>query len=293
MPLLLVLVLAFLLGAAALTVFVLRPVVTVVPDEIPADFPSDGFSHATFEGLLETYVTPDGGMDYERFSANSTDRAKLARYLGAVARYSPDNSPARFASENDRTAYWMYAYNALVIYAVLERWPLESVTDVKAPIEVVRGLGFFYKLKFIVGGECLSLYEIEHKKVLKRAKDPRVHFVLNCGSGGCPVMRPELPTGDDLEPFLQQAAEDFVGSERNVLIDHEKKTVYVSKIFDWYEDDFLMEVRRRGTPGRNDLVAYLSLVAPARMKPDLSQAKSYSVTVRDYDWSVNQGEGTH
>jgi hypothetical protein len=37
----------------------------------------------------------------------------------------------------------MYGYNAYVIKSVLDHWPLKSVTDVKAPVEAVKELGFF------------------------------------------------------------------------------------------------------------------------------------------------------
>ena len=68
---------------------------------------------------------------------------QLNSYLGAVSRFSPDNAPHRFRGRNDELAYWIYAYNAYVIRSVLDHWPLDSVTDVKAPLEAIKGLGFF------------------------------------------------------------------------------------------------------------------------------------------------------
>ena len=90
----------------------------------------------------------------------------------------------------------------------------------KAPIEFVKGFGFFYRQRFVFGEKAYSLYAIENDKVRNTYRDARIHFVLNCGSQSCPVLRPELPTGDELEPFLHQAAIDFVGEDRNVHIDH-------------------------------------------------------------------------
>jgi hypothetical protein len=266
-----------------------RATVVQVADELPEGFPAQGFSHEAFELLLQRFVR-EGRVDYASWHADDTARARLDRYLAAVARYSPDNTPERFAGKHDRLAYWMYAYNAFVIKAVLDRWPLRSVTDVKAPVEAVKGLGFFYTLEFIAGGERTTLYRLEHDKVLKPAQDPRVHFVLNCGSGGCPLMRPELPTGEALEPFLAQATEEFVAAPRNVRIDHANKRITLSKIFEWYESDFLDELRRRGRPTGRGVIDYVAMVAPEPLAAALERARGYRVVFQDYDWALNDTE---
>jgi len=103
-------------------------------------------------------------------------------------------SPERFATPNDELAYWMYTYNAWVIKGVLLNWPLTSVTDVKAPLEVVKGTGFFYQLRFPFGGKFMSLLTVENEKIRKRFNDPRIHFVLNCASESCPANSSVLPT---------------------------------------------------------------------------------------------------
>lgn len=279
-----------LFAAAALAYVVFRPVLIAKPEGLPENFSKDGFSHDSFERLLRRFTDSRGRLDYSAWRLDAESRRCLRLYLGAVATWSPDNAPARFASKEDELAYWMYAYNALVIDQVLERWPLGSVTDVKAPFEVVRGLGFFYNLKFIVGGKRMSLYEIEHKKVIQRAADPRVHFVLNCGSAGCPAMRPELPTGERLEPFLQRAADDFLSDRRQVEVDHDRRQIVLSKIFDWYRADFVAHARRREANSDADLYAYLLLKAPSERRQELRLARDYSLRFRDHDWSINQSQ---
>jgi hypothetical protein len=262
---------------------------------IPADFPADGFSHAAFESLLRQYVRADGDVDYEAWKADARSLARLDGYLAAVAAYSPDNAPERFPSEPDRFVYWVHAYNALVIRAVLEHWPIESVTDVKAPIELVQGLGFFYGQEFVVGGQTYNLYDLERDRILTSTTDARIHFVLNCASGSCPVIPPELPSGDALEPFLAQAARDFVADRDNVHVDHAGRRLEVSTIFEWYEDDFLADLRLHGRPADRGIVDYLISVAPEEQRVDLERAAEgeYEVVFREYDWSINaagQGE---
>ena len=263
---------------AALWVWNIRATVVFVDSELPPDFPERGFSHESFERSLRKHVDA-GNVDYDAWHADAAARADLDRYLAAIAAYSPDSAPERFSRDSDALAYWIYAYNAFVIKAILDRWPLESVTDVKAPVEIIRGLGFFYTLEFIAGGERFTLYRLEHDKVIAPSRDPRVHFVLNCGSGGCPIMRPELPTGDALEPFLAKAARDFVSEERNVRIDHERRRIYLSQIFEWYEKDFIA--------ASGSVLRYVTSIAPKPLADELKRAADYNVVFIEYDWSVN------
>ncbi len=265
-----------------------RPRLLTIDAAVPADFPADRFDHSIFEHLLRSYVDESGNVDYERWQKNQADLQSLDSYLAAVSRYSPESTPKRFEKQSDELAYWLYAYNAYVIKSILDRWPLQSVTDVKAPLELVKGLGFFYQLRFLFGGEAYSLYAVENNIIRARFRDARIHFVLNCASESCPVLRPELPDGEQLEPFLQQAAVEFVNDGRNVRIDHEKKLVVLSTIFKWFRKDFINDLRRRGLPSERGLIDYVANVAPATVGAELRRANDYEIVFADYDWKLNQ-----
>jgi hypothetical protein len=179
-------------------------------------------------------------------------------------------------------------YNALVIKAVLQHWPLASVNDVKAPVELVQGYGFFYHLGFVVGGKTYNLYELEQEKVLKQWQDPRAHFVLNCASSSCPPIRPALPTGAALEAYLDNAAREFLSDPRNVQIDHAQQTLRLSQIFKWYQADFLNDLRLRGRPVQHGIVDYLIDAAPEAAKAELRKAVAYRIAYLPYDWQINR-----
>lgn len=277
-------VIAILVGAF---LFINRPVLLHITAGVPKDFPQNKFAHDVFEGLLKKYVNRQGQVDYERWHASQADLNLLDSYLAAVSVYSPETTPERFARQSDSLAYWLYAYNAYVIRSILEHWPLDSVTDVKAPIEAATGFGFFYRQKFIFGDIAYSLYSVENDIVRKSYKDPRVHFVLNCASASCPVLRPELPTGDDLERLLQESTLQFVSDERNVFVDHEQKRILVSTIFKWYEKDFLNELRRRSLSLDRGVIGYIATVAPENLREDLEAARDFETKFIDYDWSIN------
>ncbi len=264
-----------------------RPQLIPINAAVPDDFPTDSFSHRGFERLLSNYVDANGYVNYERWHRDAMSIAQLDTYLAAVSAFSPDSSPDRFPSRNDELAYWMYSYNAYVIKSVLSNWPLDSVTDVKAPIEVVKGMGFFYRLRYLFGGRAYSLLAVENEKIRKEYKDPRIHFVLNCGSESCPVIRPELPTGDALDLLLVESAREFVNNPANVQVDHNDQVIYLSAIFKWYEDDYLNWLRANGRRVDKGLLDYVTPIAEGVLTDDLERASGYAIEFRDFDWTVN------
>lgn len=264
-----------------------RPQLIPINAAVPDDFPTDSFSHRGFERLLRNYVDANGYVNYERWHRDAMSIAQLDSYLAAVSAFSPDSSPDRFPSRNDELAYWMYGYNAYVIKSVLSNWPLDSVTDVKAPIEVVKGMGFFYRLRYLFGGRAYSLLAVENEKIRKEYKDPRIHFVLNCASESCPVIRPELPTGDALDLLLVKSAREFVNNPANVQVDHNDQVIYLSAIFKWYEDDYLNWLRANGRPVDKGLLDYITPIAEGTLADDLERASGYAIEFRDFDWTVN------
>lgn len=280
--------LALFVVAVASGLWANRPREIGVDAPLPVSFPDQGFSHETFAGLLQTYISQDGQVDYQRWHDSQESVAALDSYLAAVSTYSPDTAPERFATHNDELAYWMYGYNAWVIKGVLLNWPLGSVTDVKAPLEVVKGMGFFFQLRFPFGGSYMSLLTVENDRIRKRFQDPRIHFILNCASESCPVARPELPTGDELERLLETAAAEFVNDRANVHVDHDRRTIFLSTIFKWYKKDFVNHMVALGRPAKRGLLDYLETVADEALLNDLRRADEYTVEYRDYDWSLNE-----
>lgn len=267
-----------------------RPQLITIDATIPENFPAAGFAHDTFEDLLGKYVDADGNLDFDAWHRNLPDRRLLDNYLAAVSRFSPAASPERFPKKSNELAYWMYGYNGYVIRSVLEHWPIESVTDVKAPIEAVTGLGFFYRQRFLFGGEALSLYAVENEEIRKAFHDPRIHFVLYCASGSCPVLRPDLPTGDELDLLLQEATVAFISDPQNVRVDHENRQIILSAIFEMYRSDFTRELSRRGLPADGGPIDYVRSVAPGPLKADLERAAEYEILFSDYDWAIAESK---
>ena len=234
------------------------------------------YSEKPYFDLVRKY-TMDGGdkVDYEAWKNSSEDFEMLDRQVAMIASLSPDSHPGLFPTRGTQRSYWINSYNTLILHAVLEYWPLESVRDIKISItsRVVPGKGFFYDRKIVVGGKETNLYELE-KEMLRNQKDPRLHFALNCGSESCPVLRAWEWTDEQLD----EAAREFVNNPHNVSVANEK--LYLSSIFKWYKKDFPKNVP-----------AYLQQFADADLAQQLKAAGDgkYRRLYQTYDWSLNAG----
>jgi hypothetical protein len=162
-----------------------------------------------------------------------------------------------------------------VIEAVLTHYPIESVNDIRPGVTVVKGQGFFYNLKFQVGRRRINLYDLENK-ILREFQEPRIHFAINCASKSCPPLKSEAYSPPLLEGQLEEATLEFINDRRNVYVLHEERTVFLSRIFKWYAEDF------------GDVRMYLRQFADRVLARDLDSAADYEIEYLDYDWGLNE-----
>ncbi len=200
-----------------------KPLVKVDEDPAAGEFPHDIYAE-----VLEGRVTEDGLIDYAAIQA---DREALDRYTGFIARVSPENDPDLFPDRWHEMAYYINAYNALAIRGVIDRPGLNSVDDIKVE--------YFFYTRYSLGGDKLDLYRLENKVIRPRFEDPRIHFALNCQSGGCPIF-PQTPFyPEDLDAFLDEQTTRFVNHPEKVRKKEGSDGVWeVSQIFEWYAVDF-------------------------------------------------------
>lgn len=205
----------------------------------PSAASAASFSHADWTAVLERFVDDGGRVDY---AALARDRTTLDRYLSSLERVSPDSASASFATRADQLAYWINAYNAVVIVGVLDR----GVDTASVWGDGFFGIGFFTVDRARLGGRRMSLKSLEDDIVRARFRDPRVHAALNCASISCPRLPRRAFEGATLEADLDAAMREFVAEPRNCRVDLAARTVQLSKIFDWFEDDFLSFERAHG-----------------------------------------------
>jgi hypothetical protein len=249
------------------------------------------FSHDDFDRVLHWFVNDQGQVDY---TALKNDPRDLERYYLLVSTYSPDSHPDLFPTEQSKLAYWLNAYNAAVIKTVLTYYPISGIEDIRPPVFLFflpQKSGFFLFQRLTFGGETTSLYFLEHRVIRKRFADPRVHFALNCASGGCPRLPQQAFTAEHLDEQLDYEARKFLAEERNFVIDHERKTILLSSIFDWYESDFRSWLQHQCPGQKATLLDYVALYVSAEKTEELQRAASYRVRFIPYDWRLNDQRG--
>lgn len=226
-----------------------------------------------YAGLLAEVVTYDGYVDYELLEKK---RGPLDDYVAWMA-----NSRAwRLERPVDRVDEFLNAYNALVLYQVLERGRPSSVLDVKGWIPVP-GAKFFAGTQFKLGREWVSLSEIEHERVRQTSLDYRVHAAMNCGARSCPPLRRDLYSRKGLNLQLREQMARWINDDRGLWFDGD--TVVFNPIFDWYARDFAF-----WSAGEN-LCEIASHFAMSEREGRLKSASKAGCPHRffDYDWSLN------
>jgi Protein of unknown function, DUF547 len=235
------------------------------------------FSYDGWTALLAEIVTADGRVDYERLAAR---RARLEAFVAALGAASPERTPELFPTEEDRLAYWLNAYNAFTLHAILAEYPITSVWK-------TRDGQFFQRRRHTAGGKATSLDEIEHEILRGRFAEPRIHFAINCGSNGCPPMRPQAYEGPGIRETLRTATERFLAGEWNCRIDHDARRIFVSRIFKMYAEDFAGPCNSTSEYRRGVLrfVAEHTGLSPEAIA-------DYDVVYNVYDWGLNDAART-
>jgi Protein of unknown function, DUF547 len=223
-------------------------------------------SHAKLGTVLSKYVS-GGKVDYVGLRA---DQADLDEYLKSVASASGDL----------KMAFYINAYNALVLKAIVKQDPLpKNVTDDKA---------FFDKTKYKVAGKDMTLNEIEGK-IRKEFKDARIHFAFNCGARSCPPL-PGTPFDDKtIDATLTKLTQNFLNAN-GVKIDDAKKEIQVTKLMDWYGTDFAETLKDPAMSKDKAATEFAKIyITDAKKKAAFEAAVTagYKVTYQGYNWNPN------
>jgi hypothetical protein len=177
----------------------------------------------------------------------------------------------------DKLTLWINAYNILAIDVVLRAYPVESIRDIGSLWSPV-----WRHEAGTVAGRTVSLHEIEHE-ILRPMGDPRIHAAIVCASTSCPSLRRSPFTASGLGDQLDLAMRSFLESPtKGLRVDRARKRLTISRIFDWFEDDFAALGGVRAT---------LTRYAPVEDRDWLSRNGDASLGYFDYDWSLNDGTG--
>jgi hypothetical protein len=222
-----------------------------------------------------------GRVDYTRLAASRelADSIDAARRLGAVRL-------ATLTGRGPRLAFWINAYNALVVHGIVRLGVRRSVARV---------WNFFGRACYRIDGRLFSADDVEHgvlrgnrRRVLPPLRpfgaadprlahaieppDPRIHFAINCGARSCPPVGVYRAAAIDAQ--LDLAARNFVNQE--VALDDGR--LVCSRLFKWYRRDF---------DGAGGLAAFLlRYLDDGPVRRALAHGAAPRVRFRAWDWSL-------
>lgn len=214
---------------------------------VKADFFTDA------DAFLKKHVV-SGQVDYEAIKAEPTELNALVKTIGS---FTPGSGDAG-------KAFWLNAYNILVIKNVVDHYPIAKPLDVP---------GFFDKVTFKIAGSTMTLSDIENKKVRPTYKDARVHFALVCAAKSCPPLMTGAFLPSKVESQLETLTKTAMNSKSFIKVNDATKTVEISQILDWYKDDFLAVTKTQ-----------LDYVNKYRTTPIPT---TYKVGFYEYNWALN------
>ena len=236
----------------------------------PVEQPA-AFDHAGFTTILDDVVDQDGFVDYASLKANPRP---LDAYVARLAATDPANLP-----DADRLAFWLNAYNAYTLYLVRERYPVGSILGTDTG-PFIPGVNSPFAARFaVIGGRRVSLDDIEHGTIREQFSEPRIHFALVCAAVSCPPLREEAYRGAALDAQLDDQGRRFLQNPFKNQIDLAEGEAVLSKIFDWFEDDF----------GGSDAAVQRFLAPYAATEAERAALAAARLDVKhaDYDWSLN------
>ncbi len=216
-----------------------------------------------------TYAVDDTAMrriDYEALR-RSADWERLIRSLETTRL-------DQLTTQRDELAFWINAYNILAIDLVRR----------SAPVESIRDLGSFFRPVWdreagTIDGRSYSLGEIEHE-ILRPLGDPRIHAAIVCASTSCPSLRAEPYHASRLDEQLDEAVRTFLASSsKGLRVDQQRNTVRLSRIFDWFEEDF---------EPRGGVIDFVQHYAPEPSRQWLAGRRDVlHLEYFEYDWRLN------
>jgi hypothetical protein len=225
-----------------------------------------------WQELLSKHYDPARGMDYKGLKQDKANLDRLRQQMAAVDVAS--------LSKPEQLAYWINLYNISTVNVVAENYPVDSIRDISTD-PIIR-LNVFKKPSVKIKGGTMSLNDVENEKIRTGFKDPRIHFAINCAAESCPSIRTEPFTGARIDQQLDDQARKFLNGPHGVRLegDGAELTLHVTKIMDWFKDDF-------ASWGGGQVPFLRKYLSPDKVKRIDAAKGKVELEFDDYSWKLN------
>jgi len=265
------------------TVGLLGPLVMLIMAVPLVGFDQFDHSYVTYAGVLRSHVVPPR-VNYASLKANRSDLDR------SVAEFDSAAAHGELAwSREQRMAFWINAYNAFTLRAIVDHYPIRSAWLTRQPRNSIRQIdGVWTTLTWRAAGRTVTLDDIEHRILRPEFKDARVHFALNCASISCPPLAAEPYRARTLDTQLDAAARSYLTSPEGLQLTGD--TLRVSSIFKWYGDDFIGQYAALVAAGRpprdRAIVGTIVKYGPPNASAQARNGRP-EIQYLDYNWSLN------
>lgn len=223
--------------------------------------------HTALSKVLSEALKVEGAQTLVNYKQLKKTPKQLDTYLETLS--SLKKSEYDRFSKDQKLALLINAYNAFTLKLMRDAWPVKSIRDLGSIFTNPWKKEFFKLL-----GQERHLDWIEHEVIRKEFDEPRIHFAVNCASIGCPALRQEAFIASKLDAQLEEQAKIFLNDESKNTFKNGK--AYLSKIFEWYGDDFIKEEKN-------------ILIVLNQWRDDKFQENT-KIDYLDYDWAANSFE---
>jgi len=239
-----------------------------------------------YDEILDLNVR-DGMVYYRALKAS---RARLDTFVNSLASRSIESAP-----RGEQIAFWLNAYNAIVLQTVIDNYPIPQRSR-DYPAGSIRQIpGAFEKQTHRVAGRTLTLDEIE--TMLQAFEDPRVFFALGRGAIGGGRLHSAAYTAGTLEQQLTDVAGECVTRVQCADVDRIEGIVKVNAIFSWREKEFTAGYADKAPAlfaSRSPIErAVLAFVYPRLLttEREFLEANTFRVRFAPFDWTLNDLTG--
>ena len=257
---------------------------------LAADSEKQGFDYSDFAEALKINVDDVGMVNYKKLKA---EPEKLLAFITELQNL--DRKDFDKWDDNAKIAFWLNAYNAMTLKAIIVNYPIKSSFFKSRiyPKNSIRQIaGVWDKINFKVMGQNLTLGHIEHKILRVKFDEPGVHMAMVCAAMGCPSLRNEPYTGDKLQEQLDDQTRRFLANPAKFKIARADDRIYLSPIFKWFAADFIKKHGPKKSIGRHNKEesAVLNFIASYldKAQKDYMLAGKFKIKYLKYDWSLNE-----
>lgn len=252
------------------------PVHLTVAEQDPGQQPVS-YDDRSWATVLRENVK-DGLVDYDHLA---THHQPLDDYRQIIAGAGPNRSPDKFPTRESRLCFYINAYNAGVLAAVLH-------AKIPATVHGYRFGSLEGRYHLSVGGRSLKLAQIRRLVMQEAAGDMRVVFALCDAAMGSPPLHDQPFRPDGLDEQLRQVAQKAMDNHHIVAVDHEHQTLNMATWLATRRNDFIAYYRRRTGSGQATMLN-VTLHFAGRVRRDwLNTAVGYPERMIPFDRALNR-----